>query len=238
MQRVYQCSGRIKMFAIAIDGPAGAGKSSISKAVAKKLGFMYVDTGALYRTVGLYVLRNGGETRNREKVVSLLPSIKVEFTYEDGNQIMFLNGENVTSKIREPEVSMAASDVSAIPDVRAFLLDLQRSLAQKYNVIMDGRDIGTVILPNAQCKIFLTASPEERAKRRYDEMIAKGQKADYGEVLEDLKKRDYNDTHRDAAPLRLADDGIELDTTGHDFDEVVSMVLKTVRERTGCTVET
>ena len=185
---------------VALDGPSGAGKSTIAKALAKKFGFVYVDTGALYRSIGLYVKRRGADTKSPEEVVPLLPDIRVELKYFDGSQHVILNGEDVSDVIRTPEISMAASDVSAIPAVREHLLDLQREIADTNDTVMDGRDIGTVILPNADVKIFMTASAEERAKRRYEELLAKGQDVSYDAILSDINQRDYNDTHREIAP--------------------------------------
>ncbi|MBQ5411903.1 MAG: (d)CMP kinase, partial [Oscillospiraceae bacterium] len=228
----YGTGGR-SMNAIAIDGPAGAGKSSIAKAAAKELGFIYVDTGALYRAIGLSALRNGIDIQDREGINRLLEVTKVDLGYVDGEQRVFLNGDDVSGQIRTEEVSMAASAVSAQPEVRAFLLDLQRDLARKNDVVMDGRDIGTVVLPDAGCKIFLTASAEERAMRRYKQLLEKGEKADYEAVLEDLRKRDYNDTHREIAPLKLADDGIEIDTTELDLEGSIRKVIKTAKEKLG-----
>ena len=221
------------MHAIAIDGPAGAGKSTIAKAAARELGFIYVDTGALYRAIGLSALRHGVGINDREGVSGLLASTEVDLRYVDGEQRVFLNGEDVSSEIRTEEVSMAASAVSAQPDVRAFLLELQRDLARKNDVVMDGRDIGTVVLPDAKCKIFLTASPEVRAMRRYKQLLEKGEEADYEAVLEDLRTRDYNDTHREIAPLKLADDGVEVDTSELDLEESIRAVIDTAKERLG-----
>lgn len=215
-------------FNIAIDGPAGAGKSTVARTAAKQLGFIYVDTGALYRAVGVNALRNGIDTTDAEKVGETLPSITVELKFSGGEQQVFLNGENVSSEIRTPEASMAASNVSAIPSVRAFLFDLQRDIAAKNDCIMDGRDIGTVVLPDAQVKIFLTASPEIRARRRYDELIAKGSTVSYEEVLEDLIKRDYNDSHREIAPLKPADGGVIIDTSNLNFEESVAAVITAI----------
>ena len=216
--------------AIAIDGPAGAGKSTIAKRLAAELHFVYVDTGALYRTVGLAALRRGIDPTDVEGVESLLPSICVELTYIDDTQRVLLDGEDVSELIRTPEVSMAASAVSAMPAVRKFLFHLQREIASSHNVIMDGRDIGTVVLPHAQVKIFLSASAEDRARRRFDEMLAKGMEAVYEDVLEDMKQRDYNDSHRAAAPLKPADDAIMVDTTGNTLEESIAMMKKLVEE--------
>lgn len=215
---------------IAIDGPAGAGKSSTAKLIAKKLGYIYVDTGALYRTVGLYSIRKGIDTKDAEKVIATLPDVKVELKFIDGLQHVFLNGEDVSDAIRTPEASMGASNVSAIPKVREFLFDLQRSIAANSNCIMDGRDIGTVVLPNADVKIFLTASVEERANRRYKEMLEKGESADYNDILEDIKKRDYQDSHREIAPLRQADDAIFVDNGGYDLESGTEYLLGIIKE--------
>ena len=189
----------------AIDGPSGAGKSTIAKGVAKRLGLVYVDTGALYRTVGLYALRCGADTTSADEVMPLLDGMSVELKYVNGEQRVLLNGEDVSDVIRTNEISMAASNVSAIPAVREFLLGLQRNIAASTSIVMDGRDIGTVILPQANVKIFMTASAEERAKRRHKELVERGQSISYEEVLNDINKRDYNDSHRDIAPLKKAD---------------------------------
>lgn len=221
------------MVSIAIDGPGGAGKSTIAKALAKKLGYIYVDTGALYRAIGLYMLNSGADTKDKSAVVPKLAEINVELKYVDGSQKVILCGQDVSSDIRKPEVSMAASDVSAIGDVRSFLLDLQRDMARKNNVIMDGRDIGTVVLPNAQIKIFLTASAAERAMRRYKELVEKGVKVEYETVLKELNERDYQDSHREIAPLKPADDADLIDTTGNDLDQSVNMLAEYVSKRLG-----
>ena len=221
------------MRAVAIDGPAGAGKSTIAKRLAKDMGFIYVDTGALYRAIGLYTLRKGVDIHDTEGVIGLLPEIQVDIKYVGDEQHVFLNGEDVNGLIRTEPVSMAASAVSAVPEVRTFLLETQRGLARRYSVVMDGRDIGTVILPDAECKIFLTAKPEVRAKRRYDELVAKGVKAVFEDVLEDLKRRDWDDSHRDVAPLKLADDGIEVDTSGLELEESVALVKDIVKKKLG-----
>ncbi len=218
--------------AVAIDGPAGAGKSSVAKAVGKQLGLLYVDTGALYRTVGLAALRKGVDPSSKAEVEALLKEISVEMDFsETSGQVVLLNGENVTGLIRTPEVSMTASDISALPIVREYLLGLQRNIAKTKNVIMDGRDIGTVVLPDAQVKIFLTASPESRAERRYKELVEKGEKTTVKDVLRDVIKRDYNDTNRKAAPLRPAEDSVLVDTTNLDFDGSVEAVAKIIKER-------
>ena len=219
------------MFAVAIDGPAGAGKSSVAKAAAKELGFVYVDTGAIYRTIALYVLRQGVDPHDAAGVEALLPQIQVGMEYTEQGQKMLLNGEDVTGLIRTPEVSMATSACSAIPAVRAYLLQLQRDLAEKNNVLMDGRDIGTVVLPHAQLKIFLTASPEERARRRVGQLEEAGQKADYQSILRDMVQRDYQDSHRETAPLRPAEDSVLLDTTGNVFEQSVAQLVALVREK-------
>ena len=216
-------------FNVAIDGPAGAGKSSIARAAAKELGFIYVDTGALYRAVGVYGLRNGIDNKNAEAVAGMLPHISVELKFRDGVQHVYLNGEDVSEEIRTPPASMAASDVSAVPAVRQFLFDLQRDIAKKNDCIMDGRDIGTVVLPNAQVKIFLTASPEARAMRRYKELQEKGAKDTYEEVLADLLQRDYNDSHRAVAPLKPAEDGITVDNSGLSLEDSIEQVLSVIR---------
>ena len=219
------------MFAVAIDGPAGAGKSSVAKAAAKELGFVYVDTGAIYRTIALHVLRQGVDPHDAPAVEALLPHIQVELAYTPEGQKMLLNGEDVTGLIRTPEVSMATSACSAIPAVRAYLLQLQRDLAEKNNVLMDGRDIGTVVLPKATVKIFLTATPEVRAKRRTDELIAKGQKADYNKILKDIQQRDYQDTHREIAPLKMARDSVKLDTSELDIDGVIAAMKEIIARK-------
>ena len=221
------------MVSIAIDGPGGAGKSTIAKALAKKLGYIYVDTGALYRAIGLYMLNSGADTKDKSAVVPKLAEIDVELKYIDGSQKVILCGQDVSSDIRKPEVSMAASDVSAIGDVRSFLLDLQRDMARKNNVIMDGRDIGTVVLPNAQIKIFLTASAAERAMRRYKELVEKGVKVEYETVLKELNERDYQDSHREIAPLKPADDADLIDTTGNNLEQSVNMLAEYVSKRLG-----
>ena len=219
------------MFAVAIDGPAGAGKSSVAKAAAQELGFVYVDTGALYRTVALYLLDHGVDPADRAAVEAELPKIEVGLKHTPEGQKMYLCGRDVTGEIRTPEVSMATSTCSAIPAVRSFLLQLQRDLAEKNNVLMDGRDIGTVVLPHAQLKIFLTASPEERARRRVRQLEEAGQKVEYESILKDIQQRDYPDSHRAAAPLRPAEDSVLLDTTGDTFEESVAKLEGLVRAR-------
>lgn len=216
---------------VAIDGPGGAGKSTISKRAAKELGFLYVDTGALYRAVGLNAMRTGADLNDTESIEKSLDGISVDLKYENGEQAVLLNGENVSSLIRTPEASMAASAVSAVPAVRKFLFSLQQNIAAKNNCIMDGRDIGTVVLPNAQVKIFLTASPEERAMRRYKELVEKGENVEYENVLAELKQRDYNDSHRALAPLKPAEDSALVDTTGLDLEESVEKIIKMIKEK-------
>lgn len=219
------------MINIAIDGPGGAGKSTIAKAAAKELGFIYVDTGALYRSVGLYALRKNIKTDSADEVIPLLSEIKVELKFIDGSQRVFLNGEDVSEEIRTPDASMAASNVSAIQAVRDFLFDLQRDIAKANDCIMDGRDIGTVVLPDAQVKIFLTASAEERAKRRYIQLTEKGQEVKYEDVLKELQERDYQDSHREIAPLKPADDSVIVDTTEINLEQSIDTVVNVIRER-------
>ena len=217
--------------AIALDGPAGAGKSSIAKRAAKALGYIYVDTGALYRTIGLAAMRAGVEPQPSDEVDSLLSRITVSLEFnEQGEQVVLLDGEDVSDLIRTPEASMMASKISAVPSVRAYLLDLQRDMAKTHNVIMDGRDIGTVVLPDAKVKIFLTASPEARAERRYKELVEKGTDTTYEEVLRDVKERDYNDSHRAIAPLKPAEDSILVDTTELDFEQSVEAIINVIKE--------
>ncbi len=220
-----------RFVSVAIDGPVGAGKSTIARAAAKRLGFIYVDTGALYRSVGLYCKRNGTDMTKPADIAAQLGGISIDVRLLDGTQHVYLNGEDVSEEIRLPEISMAASAVSAVPEVRAALLELQRGLARTNNVIMDGRDIGTVVLPNAQVKIFLTAAPEIRAKRRYDELVAKGKNVTFEEVLSDLNERDYNDSHRAAAPLKQAEDAVLADTSELDFDGSVELVCRLIKEK-------
>lgn len=215
---------------VAIDGPAGAGKSTIARAAAKVLGYIYVDTGALYRAVGVYVLRQGKNTKDPDAVAALLPDISVELKFLGDVQHVFLNGEDVSTEIRTPQASLAASAVSAVPAVRQFLFDLQRDIAKKNACIMDGRDIGTVVLPEAQVKIFLTASPEARALRRYKELREKGANDTYEQVLDDLNQRDYEDSHRAIAPLKPAADSILVDTTSLTLEGAVQKVIDTIKE--------
>ena len=216
---------------VAIDGPAGAGKSTIARAAAKELGFIYVDTGALYRAIGVYSLRCASDTKNPEAVANTLPHIRVELQFQDGVQHVLLNGEDVSEEIRTPQASMAASDVSAVPAVRQFLFDLQRDIAAKNDCIMDGRDIGTVVLPHAEVKIFLTASPEARAMRGFKELQEKGATDTYETVLADLKQRDYNDSHRAVAPLKPAADSVLVDTSALTLPQSVEKVLEVIKEK-------
>lgn len=217
---------------VAIDGPAGAGKSTLARAAAKELGFIYVDTGALYRSVAYYAIKNNTDPHDSENVVPLLKNIRPELKYIGGEQHVFLNGEDVSGFIRTPEVSMGASAVSAIPAVRAFLFDLQKNIAAENNIIMDGRDIGTVVLPNADVKIYLTASAEVRADRRYKELAEKGMSPVYDEVLEDIKQRDYNDMHRNIAPLKQADDAVLLDTSSDSPERALERLIGIIKDKT------
>lgn len=217
--------------AIAIDGPAGAGKSTIARRLSERLGYIYVDTGALYRAVALFLLRENIDISDVNAVESALSRINIDIAFENGVQQVILCGENVSGLIRTPEVSMMASGSSALPCVRAFLLEQQRELAKTHNVIMDGRDIGTVVLPNANIKIFLTASAECRAKRRYDELLTKGEQVTFDEVLADMEKRDYQDSHRAVAPLRPASDSVTVDTSDLGLAEAVDTMEKLVRSR-------
>lgn len=220
------------VFSIAIDGPSGAGKSTVAKAVAARCGFIYVDTGAIYRTVGLAARRAGADPHDGEAVKALLPALSIRFDYgPDGTQRMFLNGEDVSAAIRTPEISMYASAVSAHPAVRAYLLDMQRDMARTHSVVMDGRDIGTVVLPEAELKVFLTASAEARAKRRLAELAAKGDPSTFEQVLSDMIKRDRQDTTRAAAPLKAAADAVTVDTSDMTLDESIEHVCALVRAR-------
>lgn len=217
-------------FAVAIDGPSGAGKSSLARRCAAALGFLYVDTGAIYRTVGLAAVRRGVDRKNEAEVAAILPELDVQMRYEDGEQRMVLNGEDVSREIRMPEVSMAASDVSALPAVRAFLLEMQRKLARENRVIMDGRDIGTVVLPDAPLKIYLTASAQARAERRMKELMQKGVPVVFEDVLRDILQRDEQDMNRAEAPLRQAEDAVLVDTTEIDFDQSFELLCRIIRE--------
>ncbi|MBS5661351.1 MAG: (d)CMP kinase [Clostridiales bacterium] len=219
------------MIAIAIDGPAGAGKSTIAKKISAELGYVYVDTGALYRAIGLYAIRSGVPEQTEQYVVPLLPEIRVELKFIDHMQRVFLNAEDVSEAIRQNEVSMAASNVSAIPAVREFLFALQQQIARENNVIMDGRDIGTVVLPHADIKIFLTASPEDRAKRRHLELLQKGQEVDFDTLLQEIIERDHNDSTRAIAPLKKADDAITVDTSGNSLEESIALLTDLIKSQ-------
>ena len=221
----------MKNFDVAIDGPSGAGKSSLARRCAAELGLLYVDTGAIYRTVGLAALRRGVDPKKEEAVAAILPELEIGMGYEEGEQRMYLNGEDVSREIRMPEISMYASDVSAHAAVRSFLLEMQRKLARENCVIMDGRDIGTVVLPEAKLKIYLTASPEARAERRMKELQAKGVEQPYEEVLRDIIQRDQQDMNREVAPLRQAEDAVLVDTTEIDFDQSFELLCGIIRER-------
>lgn len=216
------------MISVAIDGPSGAGKSSMARRLAADLGYTYVDTGAMYRAIGLYARRAGVDTKDAGAVGALLPQIKLDICLENGAQHILLNGEDVTEAVRAEDIGMAASDVSAHPAVRAFLLDTQRNLAASRDVLMDGRDIGTVVLPNATVKIYLTASADARARRRLAELLEKGKQTDYETVLADIEQRDYQDTHRAVAPLRQAEDAILVDTSDIGIEESFALLKKTI----------
>ena len=218
------------MINIAIDGPAGAGKSTIARKAASELGFIYIDTGALYRTVGVAAMRQNKLGSDSEIESVLTDELSVELRFSDGIQKMYLNGEDVSEAIRTPEASMAASKVSAVPAVRAYLFDLQKRIAKENNCLMDGRDIGTVVLPEADVKIFLTASPEARAKRRYKELVEKGSDVKYEDVLSDMIKRDYDDSHRAIAPLKQAEDAILVDTSDIGLEESIALIIRTIKE--------
>lgn len=219
-----------KTIKVAIDGPSGAGKSTIAKAASATLGFVYVDTGALYRTVALNASRKGADFKNSKQVIASLEGLDVSLGFVDGAQHVYLNGEDVSGLIRTPEISMGASAVSAIPEVRKFLFQLQRDIADKNNCIMDGRDIGTVVLPDAQVKIFLTASPEIRAERRYKELLEKGTQTTYEDVLADVKERDYNDSHREIAPLKATEESIVVDTSELDLEQSIDAIISAIKE--------
>ena len=219
------------MINIAIDGPAGAGKSTVAKAVAKELGIIYLDTGAMYRATAYTAIKNGIDVSDEVGVGEMLKTLTMDVVYEDGAQQIIVNGFNTTPYLREHYMSKAASDISALPCVRYKLVDIQRELAKTYDLVLDGRDIGTFVLPDANCKIFLVASAEERAMRRVEENRLKGQESDFYTVLKDIKQRDYNDSHREVAPLKKADDAVELDTTTMTIPEVVEAVISLVKEK-------
>ena len=219
------------MISVAIDGPSGAGKSTLAKRLAKELGYLYVDTGAMYRSIGLYALRQGVDPKDEAAVTALLPQIQIELRYVDGAQRVLLCGEDVSEAIRAEKVGMATSAVSAHPPVRAFLLELQRGMARTHDILMDGRDIGTVILPGATVKIFLTASAEARADRRFKELQEKGVATDYETVLEDIRQRDYQDSHRATAPLRQAEDAVLVDTSDMDLEQSFQAMKSVILSR-------
>ena len=219
------------IYSVALDGPGGAGKSSIAKEIAKKRNIVYVDTGAMYRAIALYMLKNGVNIEDKYTVVDNLANIDIKLGYTDGVQKIYLNGEDVSADIRKNEVSMAASKVSALREVRAFLLDAQRDMAKTQSVVMDGRDIGTIVLPNARVKIYITADSRVRAERRYKELVEKGADISFETVLKDIEDRDYRDIHRDVAPLRQARDAVLLDTSRLDFDRAVQAVEKIIDEK-------
>ena len=222
------------MFKIAIDGPSGAGKSTISKVIAKKLGFIYIDTGAMYRAAALGCVRQGVDVKSEpKKATEVVKKLDIDLEMGDDGTIVYLNGEDVSGKIRTPEISLAASAVSAIGDVRVVLVEKQREMGSRKSVIMDGRDIGTHVLPDADVKIFLTASSSARAKRRYDELLAKGENVTFSEVLEDMELRDKNDSTRAVSPLKPADDAVMVDTTEYSFDESVDYIHNIICERLG-----
>ena len=218
---------------IALDGPSGAGKSTLAKNIAKRLGIVYVDTGALYRSIGLYVMRHNVDKTDSKKIISMLSDIKLNIKFVDGEQRVIMNGEDVSPLIRTGEIAMYASAVSAIPEVRAFLLDTQRKIANDNDVIMDGRDIGTVILPDADVKIFLIASPEARARRRYEELLEKGEKCTYEQVLADIKKRDNDDSTRKISPAVPADDAVFLDNSDYIPEQTLEAALNIIKSKVG-----
>ena len=221
----------MKIINIAIDGPSGSGKSTLSKLAAKNMGYIYVDTGAMYRTIGLYVYRNNIPIDDQERIISSLSMIQIDIKYYDGEQLIFLNGEDVSKEIRNHIISSYASAVAKIPGVRDFLLKYQQKLASKNNVIMDGRDIGTVVLPNADVKIFLTASSEIRAKRRYNELIERGQMIDFNQLLKDIEARDYQDSHREVAPLIPSAESVIIDTSDLTFEQSLSKIIAVIKEK-------
>ena len=221
-----------KLYSVAIDGPSGAGKSSVAKAIAKQLNILYVDTGAIYRTIGLEIFRRALDPKSKADVLPVLPELNIRMAYGDDDlQHMLLNGEDVTAEIRRPEISLYASDVSAMAEVREFLMEMQRDLARKNCVVMDGRDIGTIVLPDAEVKIFLTASAQERARRRFLELQKRGMEKPYEDILAEQEIRDYNDTHRAVAPLKPAQDSVIVDTTELDFEQSKEKILSVIREK-------
>ena len=223
-----------KIYSVAVDGPSGAGKSTLLKVIAAELHILYVDTGAIYRTIGCYARRQGVDAADTQAVIGLLPQVRIEMRYDgQGLQHMLLHGEDVTQEIRLPEMSLYASAVSAIPEVRSFLLEMQRDFARRSSVIMDGRDIGTVVLPDADVKIFLQADVEVRARRREKELQERGTPRPFEQVLAEMKERDYNDTHRSAAPLRAAEDAVIVDTSELDFQQSKERLLEIIREKVG-----
>jgi cytidylate kinase len=230
---IFEEKGRNMIYSIALDGPGGAGKSTVAKRVAARKGIIYVDTGAMYRRIALFMLRNDVDVSDIKAVEPLLSQVDIRIKFEDGTQKIFLNGEDVSTRIRENRVSLAASTVSRHKEVRSFLLETQRNLARHNSVIMDGRDIGTVVLPDAQVKIYLTADVEERARRRFKELTEKGQDVNYDDILAEIKQRDYQDMNREVAPLRQAEDAVLLDTTDLGFEESVEKVMEIIREKTG-----
>lgn len=221
----------ISKIRVALDGPGGAGKSTVAKRIAAKMGYVYVDTGALYRTVGLYAAENGAAKEDERGIIALLDTIDVRLTYENGEQHVLLNGTDVGSRIRTPEISMYASAVSKIPEVRAYLLDLQKKIAAEGGVIMDGRDIGTVIMPEAEVKVFLTATPEERARRRLKELLEKGENVTFEEVLADMQLRDKNDSERETAPLKPAEDAVIFVNDGYDAEGSADYIIELIRKK-------
>ena len=221
----------MQSIAIALDGPSGAGKSTVGRAVAAKLSYIYVDTGAIYRSIGLYIRRRGIAGNDIAAIIAALPDIHITLSCQKGAQYVILNGETIADQIRTQEIAQYASDVSAIPEVRQFLLDLQRNIANTENVLMDGRDIGTVVLPDAQIKIFLTASVEKRAERRYKELLARGQSAQLEQIQQEIAMRDQQDMNRTVAPLRQADDAVLLDTSALTLEESIAAVLRIVSEK-------
>ncbi|WP_251209206.1 (d)CMP kinase [Acetatifactor aquisgranensis] len=217
-------------FNVAVDGPAGAGKSTIAKAAAKELNLIYVDTGAMYRAIALFMLREGVDLSDRQAIIEKCPRADVTIRYEDGVQVVFLNGENVNAFLRTEEVGETASVISPIPEVRKNMVALQKELAAHSDCIMDGRDIGTCVLPDARLKIYLTASSEVRAKRRYDELAAKGVESDFQKIKADIEERDYRDMHREISPLKKAEDAVIVDTSDMTVDEVIASILKLCRD--------